>query len=68
MCLLPLPGESTGKFGISLAEALDVAWRDASRVVAVAPYDDAGESLVCDGTDLRMFWAEGTINGLRGAA
>lgn len=67
MCLLPLPGEQAGKFGISLDEALDVAWSDAGRVVAVAPYDDAGEPLVCDGTDLRMFWAEGPVNGLQGA-
>lgn len=67
MCLLPLPGESVGKFGISLDEALDEAWRDPARVVAVAPYDDAGEPLVCDGTDLRMFWAEGPVNGLQGA-
>lgn len=67
MCLLPLPGESVGKFGISLDEALDEAWRDSTRVVVVAPYDDAGEPLVCDGTDLRMFWAEGPVNGLQGA-
>lgn len=67
LCLLPLPGESTGKFGVSLGEALDVAWRNSDRVVAVAPYDHDGEPLVCDGTDLRMFWAEGPVNGLRGA-
>ena len=64
MCLLPLPGEQAGKFGISLSEALDEAWRGARRVVAVAPYDDAGEPLTCDDTDLRMFWAE----GLRGVS
>ena len=67
LCLLPLPGESVGKFGISLDEALDEAWRDPARVVAVAPYDRDGEPLVCDGTDLRMFWAEGPVNGLQGA-
>ncbi len=67
MCLLPLPGESVGKFGIPLGEALDVAWRDPARVVVVAPYDHLGEPLVCYGTDLRMFWAEGPVNGLQGA-
>lgn len=68
ICLLPLPGEQAGKFGISLDEALDAAWCDAGRVVAVAPYDDAGEPLTCDDTDLRMFWAEGPVNGLRGVS
>lgn len=67
LCLLPLPGEQTGKFGISIAEALDEVWRDPARVVAVAPYDHLGEPLVCYGTDLRMFWAEGPVNGLQGA-
>ena len=68
MCLLPLPGEQVGRFGISLSEALDEAWRNEGRVVAVAPYDAAGESLTCDDTDLRMFWAEGPVNGLRGVS
>ena len=67
LCLLPLPGEQSGKFGISIAEALDEAWRDPARVVAVAPYDRDGKPLVCDDTDLRMFWAEGPVNGLQGA-
>lgn len=67
LCLLPLPGEQSGKFGISIAEALDEAWRDPAHVVAVAPYDHLGEPLVCYGTDLRMFWAEGPVNGLQGA-
>ncbi len=58
MCLRP-DGTNAGKFGILLAEALDVAYHDASRVVAADPYDANGEPLTCDGTDLRMFWADG---------
>lgn len=68
LCLLP-DGDAPGKFGVSRGEAQDVAYRDADRVIAVAPYyetePEMGEAIVCDGTDLRGFWAEGLYNQRR---
>ena len=57
LCARPYDGHPAGRFGLTLAEADDLAHYDESLVVAVDPYDNDGNLVVVRGVELSQFSA-----------